>query len=627
MLCLPVGLVSAQLDAFQDRLAVVSVLEVIQSPDFRLAEILELEDIGLLAEQSIALANPQRYLALVLLEFAQQSDPQPQQCLQLVQACFRAGRFTDVLEVREHFALRSSDAFGFQLASAYRLGDWQQVMDVAAQLESASLPFELQRLIVRAALELGQLSAVPLLLAALQPTTQQQHRQSELLQLLFALFQGVATPVQACRLLTLTPELEPAELASMVRFWPQLTSLAGLPLDAGPRLDRLQRRCWRRLALPSVLSTAAGQLQRCASTSAGWRIALVMRSATAEALRQWQQLQEQLGRHHSELELIPVFLHGAGANQQALPVCSLDLRLRTPVQRLVALREQGLDVVLDTVGPRDPLWLLTLAQRLAPLQLAWFPVPLALPATSPFDAQLADRWTVPAEPGAEAVPWLALSGVSQLAPASCCHGSVGLPLDPATRSTTALLLVLGAPEQLLPGAAQMLRRCLQETPVIGLWFEHPHWREQGVLERWWSGWLHEELPAQCVPWPLEARSGRWPQPQRLIGVDLCGLSPVEAAFTCLSLAIPIVTMPNAAPSSRGVAAILSALGLESLVREQPEEWLQAVELLAVDPDLYQQISAQLLPQCSQSLLCDVELLARDLVVAITMARSTKNAAL
>jgi predicted O-linked N-acetylglucosamine transferase (SPINDLY family) len=137
--------------------------------------------------------------------------------------------------------------------------------------------------------------------------------------------------------------------------------------------------------------------------------------------------------------------------------------------------------------------------------------------------------------------------------------------------------------------------------------------------------LEEALPEACAPFPSGGWQGLGQQQYRLIGVDLCLFSPIEAAFTCLSQAIPIVSHPTASPSSRGVASILSAMGLESLVREQQEEWLQAVALLVGDHQLYRQIRSQLIHQCTQSLLCNGELLARDLVAVIDLLRSTKSA--
>ena len=626
MLPTPLKSVSQLMGSLRNFCASASVLEAIDASELPDGACIDSESLGLLAREAQALGSPQLRLGLALLEFRRVSEPRPEHWLQLMQAYFDAGRFHDVLQLQQRVVLTGEQAWILQLASAYRLGDWPAVIDTANLLEPASLPFGLQALIIRAGIELGHFGSPRSLLASLQPDTTQQLRQLALLLLLHGFRHGVATPEQALQLLALNPQLQQTELAAFLRFWPQLVDLVAGGGGDPARLQRLHRQSWQRLARPRILSSPDGDLQSCPKTSSGWRIALILPNGSNTALQQWHMLQQHLSLQQPQLELIPVVLYAGGDAHHAFPSCGLDLSACSPLQRLVKLRAQGFDGLLDTVGPFDPVWLVTVAQRVAPLQVAWFPVPLSLPAASPFDAQLADRWTQLPSPEPDSVPWLTLSGVRQLAPVGF-GTQVRMQNDSISQAESAGLLVLGAPDQLAPGAAQRLHQCLQDLSIPVVWFEHPQWREPGLLAHWWSTWLQEALPETCAPLP----SGGWQglgkqQHYRLIGVDLCLFSPIEAAFTCLSQAIPIVSLPTASPSSRGVASILSAMGLESLVREQQEEWLQAVGLLVADHDLYQQISSQLIGQCAQSLLCNGELLARDLVAAIDLLRSVKGAA-
>lgn len=600
---------SEKLDRLQALLASITVLQAVESADFHTEDAgLDSAACALLAQQALALGQAERHLLAVLLD-TNTHDPQHQ--LALIQASFQASRFQDVLELQAHWALCSPEALSLQLASAYRLADWPQVMAVARQLQPQALPFELQRLILRAALELGDTASSQPLLGQLLPHNPPQERQLELLQLLAALMQGAANHEQALQLLWLIHQLEQGELACIARFWPQCHSLAAAAGAPASLLDRLQRRLWWFLARPSILTTAAGALPPCRAPAASWRLGITLLAATPATLQRWQQLQDQLRLQQPELELVPLLLQG-GAAISSFPSSSLDLSAKSPWQRLRQLRQAGFDVLLDTVGPSDPPWLLTLAQRVAPIQLAWFDVPLPLPCTSPFDGQLVDRWTLPDNAAADQVPWLSLTGVRQLAPPAC--RSMSPASTDAERPVG--LLVLGAPPQLLSGAALMLQRCLQNNKISGLWFEHPQWREPGVLAHWWTVWLKEPLPPACAPWPGEVA-------QRLVGVDLCQLSPTAAVFACLAQSLPVVTLPTAACCSRGTASILAAIGLESLVCDQPEEWLEAIGVLASDPDSYQQISSHLHRNLHQSLLFDAELLARDLLAAIAMLRQPK----
>ena len=215
MLSVPLKFVSELIDSLRDRLATASVLEALDWSDFPDSACIDSESLGLLAGEAQALGSPQLRLGLALLEFKRNPDPQPGHWLQLMQACFEAGRFHDVVQLQQRGALRGEQVWVLQLASAYRLGDWPAVIHTANLLDPASLPFGLQAQIIRAGIELGQFGPPLSLLASLQPVTTQQLRQLQLLHLLHGFRHGVATPEQAFHLLALIHQLQQAELASI----------------------------------------------------------------------------------------------------------------------------------------------------------------------------------------------------------------------------------------------------------------------------------------------------------------------------------------------------------------------------------------------------------------------------
>lgn len=621
MLQLPLRTVARYLDVLHD-LAASKPLISLLAADLSLGRPLHLEasDYQALRQQASALGSPQRLLDLALAEFLQHPAPPPELVNQLLVGCFQAGRFADIPVLQRYFNASDPLAAQLSLASAYRLGQWQQVCDLSQHWLPVDLDFDLLRMVIRAALELGLFHRLDPLFAALQPATEQHCQQARLLRLWLACSEGVATHAEAEELLGLMPNLKSAEIACFLRFWPQLLALlAASASSAAAPVQRVLRRCWKRLGLPAIVATADAPLPPVPQPQDSWRVGLVLAGEHHPALTRWRTLQQALEQVLPALELVPILLDcdASDESQTTAPGACLDLSAQSPLQRLEQLRQQQFDILLDTVGVDDPLWLLTLAQGVAPLQLAWMASPVSLPATAPYHSQVGDRWTIPNEPAASELPWFSLTTVRQLAHLA------GSPLSPVPANEADVgLVVIGSPATLLPGAAQLLRRCLTELPVQALWFEHPHWHEVDQLQRWWAAWLQEPLPSACRAWHKPDAVG-----QRLIGLDLNAISPTQAAAALLSEGLPVLTLPTDSPASRGTTSLLAALGLPSLVVEQPEQWLEAAGLLVNDPALHGQISAHLRDQFEASLLCDVGLLVKDFVDGIRILRSAKNRAL
>ncbi|MFM8524163.1 MAG: hypothetical protein ACKOCM_00835 [Cyanobacteriota bacterium] len=616
MLSLPLEAVSDPLNQLQQLVVSESLAALLAAPPIPSVQALRDLNLELLNQQSQALASPQRVLTLEVLRFLQLHQPAPHQAMPLLLACLRAGRFADLLQLQEQWAPHDPEARQLRLVAAYRLGDWREVCSLAAIWQPRQLPFELLRMAARANLELGVFCAVDPLLEAMQSITSSssQRQQLEVLRLWRAFLAGLAGPPEAEGLLQLLPQLDSSEAACVLRFWPQLGLLLESSRSSLPAVARLQRRLRHRIGLPAMLATPAGPLPALPECTGGWRVALVLAEDDPAARQLVDALQQGMAQVLPELALVPVLLHGS-VHFNSVPAGWLDLSAQTPLQRLALLREGRFDVLLDTVGPADPFWLRSLCQGLAPLQLAWFATVQPLPSAAPYRAQLADRWTVPAEPAAGEVPWLTLTGVRQLSPAP-------LTPPPVPPDAEVALVLLGAPAALLPGAGRMLHRCLAELPVQALWFAHAHWQDPDLLPRWWQTWLGEPLPARCRPGNPEAAAG-----QRLIALDLSLESPTRDAALWLGEGRPVVTLPVASPSARGVAGLLSALGLPSLAQEQPQLWLEAVAALVHDAELHGQIHGHLREHVAGSLLCDRALLARDLVEAIRVLRSAEEHAL
>jgi hypothetical protein len=353
------------------------------------------------------------------------------------------------------------------------------------------------------------------------------------------------------------------------------------------------------------------------STPAIERLALVV--ADAAQLPLYAQLLEALRASHNGVREVQLLvLHPAAADLCTSVPC-LDLHGLSVSAMLRQLRQLQLDVVIDTVGLEDGRWLEVLAQRVAALQVGWLAPDLATLQAQHYDALVVDRWTQPPESLQRQVRLLQLSGLAVIS-----HPAV-LPQPRPCEQTAAAgplqLVVLGAPAQLLPGAATLLRQILALDAAITIGFLDPAWGEPGLLEAWWAADRQQPLPAQLRRLDgIEALAAV--DPRCSVGLSLNQSSPTVSALQLISLGIPIVCLAATLQGIQPLRALLEALGLQAFVTADPQQCLAILTELLADAELRSQLSEALPAQLAQSLALDLDLFASDLLQGLLLLKHT-----
>lgn len=602
MLNLPLKNISSHLDSLRQNRS--SLLNNLSSSKASLNHVtLDSGDYELIRSQSFELGSSERYLDVTLLEWLCKHTEDSQSLDKVLLGCFNAGRFEDLIKLYDSLSPTSEISSQLNFASSYRLADWQKVNKISHQWESYEPPFDFICMAIKACLELKSFDRLPSLFSALQPSTSHQEHQLEVLDLLRAFMQGFASEYDAYKLLALLPTLSSDEISWFVRFYPQVLVLT----RSSSSIQRLIRASWNRLAQPAILETSRVSSPLLPESKVVKRIALVLENDSDENVAKASLLKKSF-QNYPGYEIVAIYLVVCNDTFQS-DTSQISLLQTTVKSRVDILRSYDFDIVVDSVGPQDPSWLLTVSQGVAPLQLAWFESHFPIPANSPYKGQIVDRWTLPDPVSAYDSLCLKISGTRQF---------VQLPkpdLSPTFSDKDPVsLIVLGSPSSMLRGVASMFKNCLEESDIDQLLFVNPSWASPGFLSAWWSHYLSEKIPSNCNL----LNCHQLPSGSRYIAIDLNVISPCNEAASFLSNGIPVVSLKTPSLSSCGTSSILSSLGLESLSTSSVDIWLQTVQVLASDISSYTTISSHLKSTFKSSLLCDYPLFTRDLVSIISL---------
>jgi hypothetical protein len=555
-----------------------------------------------------------RQVALLSLQLADELPHLPA-CLPLIIASLQAGLHRDVLQLVDQMAPADPAAAPLAIQAAYRLGLWPELLLYASVLPDEVMPIALQLMVARAQLQEGLPCAALAHLAKLQPHSGSEQRQLQLLQLLARHRCGLFTQADLRRFLALFPNASAAERAALAALWPAAEALLTRAELSSPTLHLALRHFWQGLCQVTMLVDGSEVVPALRSGSSIERLALVI--ADGSQLPLYEQLLQALSaRSKGDLNVQLLVLH-PGATDLAASVSRLDLHGLSVSGMVHQLRRLELDAVIDTVGLHDARWLEVLAQRVAALQIGWLAPDLATVQAPLYDALVVDRWTQPAESLQFQVRLLQVSGLAVLThPAALPSRRSSAP---AAADGTLQVLVLGSPEQLLPGSAVLLRQILAQAPALTIAFLDPAWSEPGLLEAWWSAEQPQPLPAQLqLMAGLEAITSA--DPSFCVGLSLNQCSPTVSALQLISLGIPIVCLASQLQGIQPLCGLLEALGLQAFVTADPQHCLAILAEWAADPELRSHLGEALPTQLANSLAMDLDLFASDLLQGLHLLK-------
>lgn len=291
---------------------------------------------------------------------------------------------------------------------------------------------------------------------------------------------------------------------------------------------------------------------------------------------------------HEQFEIFAYFDAAPGAAFSPGILSGITCRVLTglPDAEVAAMiRADRIDILIDIAGHAGRSRILVFARKPAPVQITWLDY-LGTTGLRAMDFRLTDRWADPA--GAERYHSEALLNMPDGFCQWCYPGSdEALPVGdlPAARNGRITFGSFNNPIKITPATLNLWSRVLEAVPdarlrCVGVSSEEAretlrrHFSKHGQEDRL------ETLPKLSYPEFLAACND--------VDVALDTLLFSGATTTCdvLWMGVPVVTLPGRAnmssSASRSTASILSCLGLQRLVADSPDAYVDMVRTLVSD---------------------------------------------
>jgi predicted O-linked N-acetylglucosamine transferase (SPINDLY family) len=297
----------------------------------------------------------------------------------------------------------------------------------------------------------------------------------------------------------------------------------------------------------------------------------------------------------------------------------------TPTRRIVErLRQDGLDLLVETSGYLEGARPEILKARVAPVQVSYLSIPATLGAGL-VDYRISDAWATPAETQSDWPESLVL-----LPPSHFVYDNAIRPGPAGTRAAHGLpqsaLILCGMHQsfKLEPDAFGVWMRVLVAVPGAVLWLldEGPLFRANLCREARRRGVAPERLLfAPRVP--LNEHLGRLGHADLFLDTFCCNAH--TTALDALWTGLPVLTRRGNTMASRLASTFVRAAGLEQLVADTTEEYEQMAMKLADDPDALRGLKHRLAQVKADSPLFDtaarVRAFERALVAVIERQRA------
>lgn len=289
-----------------------------------------------------------------------------------------------------------------------------------------------------------------------------------------------------------------------------------------------------------------------------------------------------------------------------------DISRQTDEQAAVAIKQQGVDVLIDLCGLSAGNRLGLLERRPAPRQgnMLGYMTSTGMPA---LDFRLSDRRAVPESRAG----WFS-EDLVYLPDSQWCY----VP-DPSTPEVSPLPaarhrhLTLGAFHNAAKLGAPVLDlyvKALQTLPTARLqlviWGERPQVRLRDFFAAAGVGGRVDFLPPRPYADYLKYYS------QIDIALDSFPYAGGTVSCESLWMGVPVLSLAHDSPAGRGGASILGAAGMPEWVADSPQAWLDILARQAADPLALAERRATLRAELARSPLMDVDSYRRGFAAAI-----------
>jgi predicted O-linked N-acetylglucosamine transferase (SPINDLY family) len=276
------------------------------------------------------------------------------------------------------------------------------------------------------------------------------------------------------------------------------------------------------------------------------------------------------------------------------------------------VHRDGIDVLVDLAGHTTGNRLLVFARRLAPVQLSYLGYPHATGlAAIPF--LVGDAVTDP-----EREPAAAGEDVVRLPGCFCCYAPprevAPSPDLPADRAGEVTFIALHKLENLNDAVLDLWARVLETVPGSRLLLARDslHGRTAERLAGRFAerGVASARLVLERVSPEGQAHLRTYDRGD--VALDVFPSNGHTTACEALWMGLPVVALRGSHHAARMTASVLACLGLEELVADTPEGYVQIAAALAADRARRAELRAELRQRMLASPLCDGAGLARRL---------------
>jgi tetratricopeptide (TPR) repeat protein len=270
------------------------------------------------------------------------------------------------------------------------------------------------------------------------------------------------------------------------------------------------------------------------------------------------------------------------------------------------IREDAIDVLVDLSGHTSHNRMMLFARKPAPLAVTWlgYPNTTGLPA---IDYRFTDAV---ADPPGE-TDRLHTERLVRLAPGFLCYrapedsGAVA-PL-PAAAAGHVTFGSFNNVAKLSPATIALWARLLREMPGSRLLLKASQFKDRGTRERIAAGFVAAGVESERVTvLPPHAATAEHLAAYGRVDIALDPLPYNGTATTCeaLWMGVPVVTLRGGRHAARVGASILTAVGLENLIAQTPDEYLATAVKLAREREALATLRASLRERMRVSPLCD-----------------------
>ena len=275
------------------------------------------------------------------------------------------------------------------------------------------------------------------------------------------------------------------------------------------------------------------------------------------------------------------------------------------------IREDGVDILIDTSGHTGRNCLLTFARKPAPVQLTWAGY-VGTTGLSAIDYLIADRFQVPVAAEKHYAEKILRMPHDYLCYEPPAYAPAVGPL-PARRNGHVTFGCFNNPAKIGPQVIRLWCDLLRRLPDARLVLKYHWFEDAGLRKRFVDAFAAEGVDARRLD--LLGTTTHAEQLERYNQIDLAldpfpysgGLTTFEASW----MGVPVVTCPGETFASRHSLAHLSNIEMTDTIARDGTDYVELALLYASDLSSLEELRAGLRERMKASPLCDCDTFAKD----------------